>query len=59
MKELENLATQLEQQVQELNVKMTLPQITSDYAKLSQVMEQLATVNAQLEQTLAEWENLE
>ena len=58
LKELENLATQLEQQVQELNVKMTLPQITSDYAKLSQVMEQLATVNAQLEQTLAEWENL-
>ncbi|MCH5157093.1 MAG: ABC-F family ATP-binding cassette domain-containing protein [Clostridiales bacterium] len=58
LKELEARITQLEKEVEQLNEQMTLPEITSDYTKLSQVMERLKVVNAELEQTLAEWESL-
>ena len=58
LKELEAKITELESEVEQLNEQMTLPEIASDYTKLSQVMERLREVNAQLEQTMSEWENL-
>ena len=58
LKELEVRITQLEKEVEELNQQMSSPEIASDFSKLSQVMEQLKLVNAELEQTLSEWENL-
>ena len=58
IKDLERRITELESEVEELNGQMTLPEIASDYTKLSQVMEQLKQVNAELEQTLSEWERL-
>lgn len=58
IKELENTITKLESEVEYLNAQMALPEIASDYTKLSQVMDKLHEVNAQLEQTLAEWESL-
>ena len=58
VKELETRISQLEQDAEQLNAQMALPEIASDYTKLSQVMECLAVVNADLEQALAEWEQL-
>ena len=58
VKELETLISQLEQEVEQLNAQMALPEVASDYSKLSQVMERLAVVNADLEQAFAEWERL-
>ena len=58
LKELETRITELESEVEQLNLQMASPEIAADYAKLSQVMERLKHVNVELEQTLAEWENL-
>ena len=58
LKELEVRITELETEVEQLNIQMALPEIAADYAKLSQVMEHLKLVNSELEQTIAEWENL-
>ena len=58
IKELETRITELENEVEQLNSQMALPEIASDYAKLSLVMERLKQVNAELEQTLADWEKL-
>ena len=58
LKELERRITELEKEVEQLNEQLALPEIASDYTKLSQVMERLKQANAELEQTLAQWENL-
>ncbi|MCH5152210.1 MAG: ABC-F family ATP-binding cassette domain-containing protein [Clostridiales bacterium] len=58
IKELEKRITELEMEVEQLNGQMALPEIAADYSKLSQVMERLKQANAELEQTLSEWENL-
>ena len=58
LKELENLITKLEQEIEDLQNKMALPEIASDYSKLSVVMQQLDDANAQLEDALVEWETL-
>ena len=58
LKELETRITELENEVEQLNVQLALPEIASDYSKLSQVMERLKQVNVELEQTLSEWEKL-
>ena len=58
VKELEALISRLEEEVEQLNAQMALPQVAADYTKLSQVMERLHSVNAQLEQALSEWERL-
>ena len=58
LKELEKLITELEELVQNLQNQMGLPEIASDYSKLSVVMQQLDDANCQLENALAEWETL-
>jgi len=58
LKELEKLITELEELVQNLQNQMALPEIASDYSKLSVVMQQLDDANCQLENALAEWETL-
>lgn len=58
LKELENLITKLETDIESLQTQMALPEIASDFAKLSVVMQQLDDTNAQLEQAFAEWEIL-
>ena len=58
LKELENLITKLEQEIEDLQNQMALPEIASDYSKLSVVMQQLDDANAQLEDALVEWETL-
>lgn len=58
LKELEAKITELENEVEQLNAQMALPEIAADYTKLSQVMQRLELVNAELELTLCEWENL-
>jgi ATP-binding cassette subfamily F protein 3 len=58
LKELENLITNLEQEIENLQNQMVLPEIASDFSKLSQIMQQLDVANAKLEQALVEWEEL-
>ena len=58
LKELEKLITQLEEEIQTLQNKMALPDVASDYSKLSVVMQQLDDANAKLEDALVEWETL-
>ncbi|MBQ2711545.1 MAG: hypothetical protein IJF66_06350, partial [Clostridia bacterium] len=58
LKELEKLITELEELVQNLQNQMALPEVASDYSKLSVVMQQLDDANCQLENALAEWETL-
>ncbi|MBQ2914722.1 MAG: ABC-F family ATP-binding cassette domain-containing protein [Clostridia bacterium] len=58
LKELEKLITELEELVQDLQNQMALPEVASDYSKLSVVMQQLDDANCQLENALAEWEAL-
>ena len=58
LKQLEEQITELERQSAELNEQLYSPQIVSDYSKLSQVTEKLASVQSLLEQTLSEWEKL-
>lgn len=58
LKELEIIITQLEQEIEFLQNQMALPEIASDFSKLSQVMQQLDDANAKLEQALVEWEEL-
>lgn len=58
LKELEKLITELEELVQNLQNQMGLPEIASDYSKLSVVMQQLDDANCQLENALVEWETL-
>ncbi|MBQ8433638.1 MAG: ABC-F family ATP-binding cassette domain-containing protein, partial [Clostridia bacterium] len=58
LKELEIIITQLEQEIELLQNQMALPEIASDFSKLSQVMQQLDDANAKLEQALVEWEEL-
>ena len=58
VKELETLISQLEDEVEQLHAQMALPEVASEYAKLSEVMSRLDTVNAELEQALIEWEQL-
>ena len=58
VKELEAVISRLEEEAEQLNAQMALPEIASDYTKLSQVMERLAAVNAELDTALSEWEHL-
>ena len=58
LKELEKLITQLEQEIESLQNKMALPDVASDFSKLSIVMQQLDDANAKLEEALVEWETL-
>lgn len=58
LKELESLITQLEQDIESLQNQMSLTEVASDFSKLSVVMQQIDQLNAQLEDALAEWENL-
>ena len=58
LKELESLITKLEQEIENLQNQMALPEIASDFSKLSQIMQQLDVANAKLEQALVEWEEL-
>ncbi|MBO5867259.1 MAG: hypothetical protein J6Q55_04345, partial [Clostridia bacterium] len=58
LKELENLITKLEQEIKDLQNQMALPEIASNFSKLSQVMKQLDEANVQLENALLEWETL-
>ena len=56
LKELEARITQLEKEAEQLNEQMASPEIASDYTKLGQVLERAKQVEAELEQTLLEWE---
>ncbi|MBQ2894252.1 MAG: ABC-F family ATP-binding cassette domain-containing protein, partial [Clostridia bacterium] len=47
LKELEKLITELEELVQDLQNQMALPEVASDYSKLSVVMQQLDDANCQ------------
>lgn len=58
LKELESRITQLEQMVEELNGQMILPEVTADYARLSEVMKSLDETNRLLDETMSEWEKL-
>lgn len=58
VKELEQTITRLEVEIEELNVKMTLPEYASDYAKLAPIMERLTTAQTELDTAYNEWEQL-
>lgn len=58
LKKLEERITQLESLAEQLNEQMVQPEVAADYAVLAPIMQQLADVNAELEQTLALWEEL-
>ena len=58
LKELENLITKLETDIENLQNQMALPDIASDFSKLSVVMQQLHEANDKLENALVEWETL-
>ena len=52
------MITNLEQEIENLQNQMALPEIASDFSKLSQIMQHLDVANAKLEQALVEWEEL-
>ena len=58
IKQLEKQMTELEEKQAQLQEQMALPQIVSDYSKLSVVMEELNQVEATYEQICLEWEQL-
>jgi len=58
VKELESAITDLENEIADLNEKAALPEYVSDYNKLSDVLKRLNDANAQLEQTMTEWEKM-
>lgn len=58
IKELENVITELEREIAELNVKIASPDTASDYAKLAPVLDRLNQANIELEGALSEWESL-
>lgn len=58
IKQLEKQMTELEEKQAQLQEQMALPQIVSDYSKLSVVMEELKQVEATYEQICLEWEQL-
>ncbi len=58
IKQLEKQMTELEQQQAQLQEQMSLPEIVSDYSKLSVVMQELKQVEDTYEQVCLEWEQL-
>ena len=58
LKETEQLITNLEAEIAELNSQTALPDVAADYAKLAPVLKRLEEANAELENAMAEWENL-
>ena len=58
LKQLEEQITLLEQQLEQLNAQMSQPEVASDYAKLSVVLDQINGANAQMEQAMEQWEQL-
>ena len=58
IKQLEKQMTELEQKQAQLQEQMSLPEIVSDYAKLSVVMQELKQVEDDYEQICLEWEQL-
>ncbi len=58
IKELENVITELEREIAELNVKIASPDTASDYSKLAPVLDRLNQANIELEGALSEWESL-
>lgn len=58
IKEYETCITELENEISELHGKMCNPEIASDFAKLSAVLENLKQKTAELESVTAEWELL-
>ena len=59
LKQLEEQITLLEQQLEQLNAQMSQPEVASDYAKLSVVLDQINGANAQMEQAMEQWEQLQ
>ena len=59
LKQLEEQITLLEQQLEQLNAQMSQPEVASDYAKLSVVLDQINRANAQMEQAMEQWEQLQ
>ncbi|MBR2974586.1 MAG: ATP-binding cassette domain-containing protein, partial [Clostridia bacterium] len=58
IKQLEKQMTDLEQLQAQLQQQMALPEVVSNYSKLSVVMEELKQVEATYEQVCLEWEQL-
>lgn len=58
IKELEATITELERQAEELNAKLSDPQIASDYKKVAEILTQIEQVNAKLDEAVKEWEKL-
>lgn len=58
LKELETRITELENETDELNREMVLPEVVSNYRQLSEVISHLKETEAELESATAEWENL-
>ena len=59
LKQLEEQITLIEQQLEQLNAQMSQPEVASDYAKLSVVLDQINRANAQMEQAMEQWEQLQ
>lgn len=58
LKELEQRITELEKESDALNGELAKPEIAADYAKLSEVLQQLKAVEQEMEKLTAEWESL-
>ncbi len=58
LKELEQQITELEQEMENLNSDLAKPEITSDYAKLSTVLQRQKEVELEIEALTSEWEAL-
>lgn len=58
VKELENAITRLELEIADLNGKTASIEYIGDYQKLAPVLKRLNAANAELEQTIEQWEEL-
>lgn len=58
IKEAEAEISRLEKEIEILNAQMVQPEIVADYAKLSEVMQQLQELTEQLETVTEQWEML-
>lgn len=58
LKEIEQSITDLESEIESLNIQLAEPDITGDYTKLAPVLERLNKANAELEQKIQEWETV-
>lgn len=58
LKKVEETITELEERQQEIENQMTLPEISTDVAKLMELSNEQASITASLEELYEEWESL-